>query len=428
MAGDAAAARDLLFDADGARAAVDAPPAGRLLMILHGYFPDEPRVAAEARAARAEGFDVDVIALRRPGELAVEKVEGVTLRRLPVEHRRGEGLAAMAFEYASFTILASVVASKLALRQRYDVVQVHSPPDFLVVAALGPRLRGARIVLDVHDLASDMFAMRFEGRRGARLADAALRALERWAASAASAVLTVHEPYREELVVRGIPAAKISVVMNSLDESLLPSSSPLELDDSFTIFYHGTVTPHYGVRLLVEAAAQLRDSIPDLRVVICGEGDDLPVIRALARELRVDDLLQVSGFLPQVEVLQAARRASVGVVPNLRTRLNRFALSTKLLEYVALGVPVVSADLPTIRKHFSPEEVSFFEPGDASALASALQDVFADPDAARVRAAAARRRYEAYRWEQSRDTYGRVLRRAAFGSGRPATVGPRDDA
>src|SRR5688572_29521213 len=136
-----------------------APP--RLLMLLHGYFPDEPRVAAEARAAVDAGFEVDVVALRRPGEAPTDTVAGVRLRRLPVEHRRGGGLLRMVHEYAAFTLRAAMEASRRSSRGGYDVVQVHNPPDFLMLAAIVPRIRGARVILDVHDLSSDMFAMRF---------------------------------------------------------------------------------------------------------------------------------------------------------------------------------------------------------------------------------------------------------------------------
>ena len=118
-------------------------------------------------------------------------------------------------------------------------------------------------------------------------------------------------------------------------------------------------------------------------------------------------------FLPQAEVLRAVRGASVGVAPNLPTRLNRFALPTKLLEYAAIGVPAVTADLPTIRGHFSDEEVCFFEAGNAASLARALESVAADPAAAARRAEAARRRYESYRWEHSARTYTDLLDRLA---------------
>ena len=384
----------------------------RLLMIVHGPYP-EPRVGVQTAAALGAGYEVDVVATRRPGEPLSDVVAGARVHRLPVEHRRGVGLLATVREYVGFTVRAFVTAARLGFRRRYDVVHVHNPPDFLVLAAAGPRAMGARVVLDIHDLSSDMFAMRFGARPGSRLVDRALRLVERWSARTSFAILTVHEPYRQELIARGVPPERITVVMNSVDERLLPPSSARGEPQSFTIAYHGTVTPHYGVDLIVDAAARLRPQIPDLRVEIYGEGDGIPGLRERARVLGLADAIRLDGIqLPREEVLRAVQGASVGVIPNLPTRLNRFALSTKLFEYVALGVPVVVADLPTLRSHFSDDEVLFFRPGDPQALAEALARVATDPDGAARRAAAARVRAEAYRWETSARAYLAVLESA----------------
>ena len=228
----------------------------RLCMVVHGPYPiGEPRVAREVAAALAAGYEVDVVAMRRSGEPSRESVDGADVVRLPLSHQRGTGLLGMVAEYVGFTALASGVVAKLMLRRRYSVVQIHNPPDFLIVAGLVPRALGAYVIFDVHDLSSDMFAMRWAGKPGARIAERLLRAIERAATSLADAVVTVHEPYRRELAARGVPAGKLTVVMNTLDESLLPRRSAPRDEQTFRIVYHGTVTPLYGVPLLVEACA-----------------------------------------------------------------------------------------------------------------------------------------------------------------------------
>jgi len=383
-------------------------------MVVHGPYPvGEPRVAREVAAALAAGYAVDVVAMCRPGEPRRESVDGANVVRLPLSHHRGAGLPGMIAEYIGFTALASCVVAMLMLRRRYSVVQVHNPPDFLIVASLIPKALGAYVIFDVHDLSSDMFAMRWNAKPGARLAERLLRAIERAATSLADAVVTVHEPYRRELAARGVPARKLTVVMNSLDESLLPQRSAPSDEQTFRIVYHGTVTPLYGVPLLVEACALIADRVPNFRLEIYGEGDALATVRNRAIELGIGDRVVFSeGYLPHRDVLLQVSGASVGVVPNLPTPMNRFALSSKLFEYIALEIPVVCSELPTIKEHFPDGELRYFRPGDARSLADALLETALQPETRAVRVSRALARYESYRWPVHAARYEHVLSRA----------------
>jgi glycosyltransferase involved in cell wall biosynthesis len=388
-------------------------PHRRLCMVVHGEYPQDVRVAREARAAVEAGFEVVVVATCRPGERRREFVDGVAVRRLPISHRRGAGGLAVFAEYVGFAVLASIGVTWLSLLGRIDVVQVHNPPDFLIVAAAIPKLFGARVVLDVHDLSSDMFVMRFANKPWARPVERALQAIERYACRFADVVITVHEPYRRELGRRGTPLEKTVVVLNSLDDSLLPETAQQPAVDPFRIVYHGTVTPHYGVDLLVQAFAQVARRIPRARLAVYGEGDAVPELLSIAEANSVADRIEMTGqVLPQAETLQRVAGASVGVIPNRPTQLNRFALSTKLFEYIALGIPVVAADLPTIREHFDESELMYFRAGDVESLADALLAVAADFDAAVSRAGKARRRYDQeYGWAIQAQRYRAVLHR-----------------
>ena len=331
---------------------------------------------------------------------------------MPITHRRGAGVLGVAAEYFGFTLLAAAQASLLAVRRRYSAVHVHNPPDFLIIAATVPKLLGASVIFDVHDLSDDMFAMRFDNRRGAWLFDRILRLVESGATWFSDFVITVHEPYRRELASRGVPSEKTTVVMNTVDERLLPSARREPGDGSFRVVYHGTVTPPYGVSLLVEAVAGMVDHAPDVRLDVFGDGDAVPEVGALVDSLGIAGRVHLSGrYLPPVEVLQRVQLASVGVIPNLPVRFNRLALSTKLFEYIALGIPVVSADLPAIREHFSDSEVLFFTAGEVDALRSALLETLSEPEAAAARARRALRRYQGYRWPAQARRYADVLDR-----------------
>lgn len=382
-----------------------------ICMLVHGPFPvGEPRVARQARAAVAAGYEVDVVCMRRPGEPRKENLDGIRIHRLPLEHERGLGLQAIVREYVGFTVLAAVTLWRLTRRRRYRVVHVHNPPDFLLLAALPAKIVwGARLIFDVHDLAPDMFAERFGAGNVAQLASRLLPAMERVALRLADSVVTVHEPYARELRARG--ARDVMVVMNSVDPEVLPTAKDhVHEQPDFRVVYHGTVTPWYGVDLLVDAAGTVASEIPELVVEIYGEGDAVPGLRERARRLGLDGRVRFHDrWLPHTEVLARVQSASVGVIPNRASQLNRYALSSKLLEYVELGIPVVVAGLPTLREHFAEDEVLFFTPGDADSLAAALLATARDPEAARARAVAAQHRARAYAWEANAARYVRLL-------------------
>ena len=389
-----------------------------LVMVVHANYPiGEPRVQREALAAVDAGWDVRVISLRREGEASIEEVEGVVVERLPVRHERGAGLGPMFIEYLVFATLAMAALIRLRLRRRarVDVVHIHAPPDFLAAAALPLKALGTRIVLDVHDLSPHIFGARFAGQLGGGTIEWLLLWVERGACALADAVVTVHEPYRRELETHGIPPRKLAVVMNAADERLLERvrNRPRPCrQDGFELAYHGTITAWYGVDLIVRAVALLRDKLPGVRAVVLGEGDALVTARALAQELGVDDRIEFSGrYLPIEDALARVAGADCGVIPNRPSQLNRFALSSKLLEYVALGLPVAVSGLETLAAHFDDDEVMFFEPGNAEALSCAVLAIAERPAEARARARRASERAAAYAWRVNSQRYVELLGR-----------------
>ena len=230
-------------------------------MIVHSRYPDV-RVAREATVALEQGYEVDVIALRRHGEPRSRSRTVCESTGCLFLTTAGPG-AVRSWEYIGFTILASLCVARLDLHAGTSWCKCTTRRISSSLPQQFQSFSAQRVILDIHDLAPDMFATRFDGWRGAQAADRVLRATEKWAAKAADAVLTVHDPYRRELVSRGIPPHKITVVMNSLDERLLPPPDRGVTPGKFRIVYHGTLTPHYGVELLIEAVARVADELPE---------------------------------------------------------------------------------------------------------------------------------------------------------------------
>src|SRR5205085_10101871 len=132
--------------------------------------------------------------------------------------------------------------------------------------------------------------------------------------------------------------------------------------------------------------------IPRARGLILGGGDALDAVRTRAADRGLAERVTFTGWLPAAEALGQISRANCGVIPNLPTELNRFALSTKLFEYIGIGIPVVVAKLETLEAHFSDAEVTFFKPGDPESLADAFRWIATHPDEANAKTGRARER------------------------------------
>lgn len=390
----------------------------RHCMVVHSHYPiGEPRVERQAKALIQRGYQVDVICLRSDQEKSFERVDGVDIFRLPVQRHRGRGPAIQMLEYMVFFVLAFFRLSLLYLQRRYDSVQIHNLPDFLVFAALVPKIGGARIILDLHDLMPEFFASSFK----TGMKNAAVRLLlvqEKLSCWFANHVITVTELWRRSLIGRGVAAEKVSVVMNVADDAIfqrlvIPVTGDEEKpNDRFNLIYHGTLAHRYGIDLLIEALAKVHPQIPNIHLVIHGRGEFIEELRRQAQVLNIESLITFSThYLPMTDIPRIIQQADLGIVPYRRDIFTDGILPTKLMEYVALGVPVLAADTPIIRQYFSETMVQYFQPGDANDLARNILWLYQHRDGLTALAQNADQFNLQYSWNNIADSYAETLNR-----------------
>jgi glycosyltransferase involved in cell wall biosynthesis len=393
-------------------------PRRPVLMIAHSYYEEDPRVRREAESLVAAGRDVDVLALRRPGDPPDGVIDGVRLRRLDVQRHQGAGLMTYLREYLSFLVRATLAAVAAHPRRRYALVQVHSLPDFLVFAALPLRLVGVPVLLDLHEAMPEFFRSRF-GRAQGPLVNKALLLQERLSIAAATEVLTVNEALRDRLVGLGVSPDRVAVVINSPSlRRFDPADHPARefmADGTLRIAYAGALTPTYELDVLLDAVARLRAARPDLavRVDLYGRGDSEPALRAQVARLGLAATVAFHGRIPIENVPAALAAADVGVAPTRRDQFTDFSLSTKIFEYAAMGKPVVCSGLPMVERTFPAGSAFVYPPGDPAALAEALLATVADPAA---REDSVRRMLElthALAWEVQAPRYVDLVERLA---------------
>jgi glycosyltransferase involved in cell wall biosynthesis len=375
-------------------------------MVAFTDYPVDTRVRREAEALVERGDDVDFICLGTPSLGERRSLNGVALHPvMRFDYRDGSRARDYVRRYVTFQVAALVRVLRLHLRRRYDVVHVNTMPDSLVFSALGAKLLGAKVVLDVHDLMPELYASKF-GLGERHLVIRLLRAVERRSIAFADRAIAVHRPHLDALVGHGNPPEKFTIIMNCPDPQLFhprPAHAPAS---RFVLIYHGTVGSRHGLDVAVRAVALARHSVPGLELRIIGDGDYFPRVRALVGELGVTDSVHLEQrFVPIDELIPTIREASVGLVPILDDPFTQYMLPVKLLEYVALGIPVIASDTRAIRSHFGEEMLCFTTPGDASDLAAKIVALHRDPARRSRLAAAAVRFNHTHNWEHEKARY-----------------------
>jgi glycosyltransferase involved in cell wall biosynthesis len=388
----------------------------RACMIVHAYYEEDARVRREAETLVAAGWEVDVFGLRRADEGPRATVRGVTLHRLPVRRHQGAGLPVYLAEYGAFLVRSMLAATRTHRRRRYDLVEVHSLPDYLVFAALPMKLAGVPVLLDLHEAMPEFFRSRFP-KAANPISYRLLLLQERLSIAAADEVLTVNEPLAERLRGLGTRSDRLTVILNSPDLRLFDATAhparPFMADGELRIVYTGALTPTYELDVVLRAIAVIVRERPELPIhgTFYGRGDAQPALEALAAEIGIEDRVAFPGRIPIEDVPAAIAGSDVGVAP---TRLDPFtgmSLSTKLLEYAAMRKPVVASRLPTVERYFSPDTISVYEPGDAGDLARTILGVVDDAAGREARIEATCRRVEDLSWARQAGAYVSVVDR-----------------
>ena len=386
--------------------------ARRVAMVVHAVFPGDPRVRRQSDALIEAGYEVDIICLRQPGEEAEEGDGPRRIVRLPV-NRTFIGFAGHLAEYLAFTVMAGWSLAREHRRRRYDLVQVATVPDFLAFAALPEKLAGVPLLLDLHEDMPEFFRDRFAAPLLRPLLPI-VTATARASAAVADHLITVHEPLRQLSIDRGVSPEKIDVVMNSADGRLFDPTRhdrrAFMADGALRLFHHSNFQRIYGLDVAIEGLARIRSDL-DWRLDVYGDGPWRPQIEAAIARTGTGDRVTLHGRVPMDDLPALLAGADIGLVPSIDEPYLAYSLSTKLLEYAAMGVPIVATDLATFRHHFSDAAIRFVRGGDPIALAAAIEGLSADPHTAAAMGRQAQREAAAYDWERQKATYRSIVDR-----------------
>ncbi|TJZ54605.1 glycosyltransferase family 4 protein [Streptomyces piniterrae] len=329
----------------------DRPDRRALILVENLSVPFDRRVWQECTTLRDAGWEVHVICPRGSKRDTEPEavIDGVRIHRYPLRAATG-GPAGYLREYGSALWHTARLARKVG---PVDVVHACNPPDLLFLPALWLKRRGARFVFDQHDLVPELYLSRFD--RGEDLLYRAVCALERLTYRAADVVLATNESYRAVAVRRGGRRPEDVFVVRSAPAierfQPVPPEAELKRGKPHLLCYLGVMGPQDGVDYALRALAKLRDELgrTDWHAVFVGSGDAFDAMVELSRRLGLSEQVQFTGRVPDADLVRYLSTADVCLSPDPRNPLNNVSTMNKVLEYMAMGRPIVSFDLREAR-------------------------------------------------------------------------------
>ena len=394
-------------------------------VLLYSNYPADPRPRRAAETMVAAGMNVEVLCLsERPEEPRREIVNGIEVFRVPMRRRR-DGRLRYVWQYSRFIASSCWFLVRRGFATRYDLVHVHNMPDVLVFAALPAKLRGAKVILDLHDPMPELM-MAIYGANPDSFAITLLRRIEGWSIRFADKVLTVNEACRKIFTARSCSHEKVQVVMNTPDERIFPLRdarfpgriAPGSDRRRFVFMYHGSLVPRHGLDLAVQAVETLRRSFPNLELRVYGQHTDyLATVLRDVEDRNLRDTVRYFGPQTLDGIVTAIRECDAGVVPNRRSIFTEINTPTRIFEYLSQGKPVVTPRAPGVEDYFGPDDLYYFELGNLDDLTRQMARVITAADCGRSVAERGQRVYLHHTWtseqKRFRDTLTEVLGPAA---------------
>jgi glycosyltransferase involved in cell wall biosynthesis len=347
-----------------------------ICMLAYSHYESDSRIVRYAKTLAQRGDHVDVVAYGGESDaLGKKDVDGVRLYKIQRRFKlEGKGPLAHLLPLLRFFVAAGVFITRKHLHSRYDLIHVHNIPEWLVFAVSLPKLFGARILLDIHDLVPELFGAKFKTSDHPFLIRI-LRAIERCSCQFADHVIISNDLWKERLIRRSVVDSKCSVFFNNIDPNLFYQRKRTRQDERKIVIFPGSLQWHQGVDIAVKAFPRVLETCPTAEFHIYGEGGVINELKDLVRQLGLEKKVLFCAPVTVDRIPQILADSDAGVVPKRNDSFGNEAYSTKIMEFMSQGIPVAISRTAIDTFYFDDSEVRFCESGNPESFAAGIIDV-----------------------------------------------------
>ncbi|MGA3086857.1 MAG: glycosyltransferase family 4 protein [Thermodesulfobacteriota bacterium] len=375
----------------------------RVLFIVENLpVPFDTRPWLEAQALKEKGMEVAIICPRGKGyEAPYEQLKGIHIYRHPFPIEAGKAVEYL-LEYGLALFWELLYSLKIFRKIRFEAIHVANPPDLLCLIGLLYKWRGVRFIFDQHDICPEVMEAKF-GKKSFFFK--ALVFWERLSYRTSDLVIATNESYRDLAIQRGkVDPQKIAVVRTGPDLSRIPSEIPkdesLKQGKRFMVGYVGVIEKQEGLDYLVRVVKEIVHSFDrkDILFMIVGGGTQVPVIQALVKEEGLEEYFHFTGRVSDEVLFRCLGNCDVCANPDLFNDASNRSTMRKIMEYMALGKPIVQTEV--IEGRYTAQEASLYaRPNDQRDFAEKILYLLDHPEEAqRMGAIGKKRIHESLHW------------------------------
>jgi glycosyltransferase involved in cell wall biosynthesis len=338
-----------------------------LIIVENLPVPFDTRVWKEAASLCRDGYDVTVLCPRGKGYTrGQEVIDGVHIYRHPIP-REGNGPLGYLYEYSCALLWEFLYSWWIFLRHGFHVIQGCNPPDDIFLIALPFKLLGVKYIFDHHDANPELYLSKYE-KKG--LFYRIQVWLEKMTYRFSDVVMATNASYRELAITRGGREPEdVFVVRNGPDAKAFKAVAPvskLKYGKRYLVGYVGNMSTQEGLDILLDVALRIKNlGRRDVHFTCIGGGPGLAELREAVQKRGLQDTVNFTGRIPDQQLLEILSTADVCVNPDKPCEMNNISTMIKIMEYMALGKPIVQFDLKEGR--FSAMEASLYARNEAGA-------------------------------------------------------------
>jgi glycosyltransferase involved in cell wall biosynthesis len=376
-----------------------------ICMVVQNYFPEDPRVRKYVNSLIKHNYRVDIISLKRHDLKFIEQYSNGTIYRIGIPKKRSTAFRYLS-EYIIFFISSFLFLNLLSLKNSYKIIHIHNMPDFLVFIGLLPKIFGAKIILDMHEITPEFFQFRFNANKKSLMICICIF-IEFLSLHFADHIITVTDKIREKLVLRN-DLSNIDVIMNTIYYT--PDASfKIPNTENFEIIYHGTLTDLYSLDLPLKALSLIKESTKKIRFNIYGDGPSKYKLIKLVEKLELQDIVIFHERISYEEIITILKKMNLGILAFRRNQYIDLSFSNKLSEYINYCIPVLTTKSPAVLDYFCEDDLILCDDSEEGIYKKLLEIIKGNLNI-EERVLSAKKKYKKISWDIMEQKYIYIIK------------------